>query len=306
MGLDALDDAGVVRLRDDLAVIHTVDFFTPIVDDPYTFGRIAATNALSDVYTMGGVPICAVNIVAFPVGDLPNEVLGAILNGSIEVLHAAGAHLVGGHSVQDRELKYGLAVIGTVHPDRIIRTLGARPGQRLVLTKPLGTGIINTALKGGAASPAAIGQAVAVMTTLNRGGAEAMLTHGAAACTDVTGFGLIGHALNMLADNAVGLDLDAAAVPFIAAAREYAEMGLLPAGLHRNRTHYAPRVSMAPAIQTWMQDVLYDPQTSGGLLIAVDADRADKLTADLRGRGLNGSAVIGTFTQDHPGKITVK
>ncbi len=234
VGLERADDAGVYKLRDDLAIIQTVDFFTPIVDDPLLFGRIAAANALSDVYAMGGEPICAMNIACFPVREMDIAVLHEILKGGLEKLREAGVVLAGGHTVEDPELKYGLSITGIVHPERVLTNRGAQPGDQLILTKPLGTGLINTAIKGELASESAIEKAVSAMTTLNRQAAELMAGAPVHACTDVTGFGLLGHACEMVEDTPVGLVINAHAVPVFPEALEYCEMGLLPAGLARN------------------------------------------------------------------------
>ncbi len=286
MGRGTADDAGVLRVRDDLALIQTVDFFTPIVDDPRTFGRIAATNALSDVYAMGGTPRTAMNIVCFPRKTLPLDVLREVLIGGHEVVVEAGALLVGGHSVEDPELKYGLSVTGLIHPDRVVTNAGARPGDRLVLTKPLGTGVISTAVKGGLAPPQVEAEATRWMATLNRDAAEAMQAVGVHACTDVTGFGLLGHALELADASGVQVELSAARVPLIPGVAELAAMGLIPGGSHRNRKYCERAVTVDDGVDPLIVDLLADAQTSGGLLIAVPAERAAALHDALEHRGV--------------------
>jgi selenide,water dikinase len=286
VGRDTADDAAVYRIRPDLALIQTVDFFTPIVDDPRTFGRIAAANALSDVYAMGGVPLLAMNIVCFPRKRLPLEVLREVLRGGQEVVDEAGALLVGGHSVEDPELKYGLSVTGSVHPDRVVTNAGARPGDRLVLTKPIGTGVIATAVKAGVAPAGVEAEAVRWMITLNRSASEAMQEVGVRACTDVTGFGLLGHALEMARASGVALEIDGAAVPLIGGVRELAAMGMLPAGSFANRAFCAAEVDVGAGVDPLLVDLLADAQTAGGLLIAVAAERAAALHAALARRGV--------------------
>jgi selenide,water dikinase len=278
------DDAGVIRVRDDLALIQTVDFFTPIVDDPRTFGRIAAANSLSDVYAMGGTPLTAMNIVCFPRRSLPLEVLRDVLLGGLDVIHLAGALLVGGHSVEDPELKYGLSVTGIVHPDRVITNAGARPGDRLILTKPLGTGVLATAIKGGMAAPEAVAEAVGWMTTLNRDAAEAMQEVGVHACTDITGFGLLGHALEMARASRVTIELRASLIPLIPGAWDLASMGMIPAGSFDNRKFCEQAVTVSNGVDPLLVDLLADAQTSGGLLIAVAGDCAEALHAALERR----------------------
>ena len=291
VGFSTADDAGVFRIGDHQALIQTVDFFTPIVDDPVAYGRIAAANALSDVYAMGGEPLTCLNIVAYPChGDL--NVLRDILRGGAEKINEAGAVLVGGHTVQDDEPKYGLSVTGLIDPDRLITNAGARPGDRLILTKPLGTGMIATAIKGGLAEPEAVAAAVRWMETLNREASYAMVQVGARAATDITGFGLVGHALEMAEASGVTLCIEAAAVPLLPSARETAEQGLIPAGAHRNREHALLRASIAGGK---LEELLFcGPETSGGLLIAVPPDRAEELLSAIRrATGGEAAAIIG-------------
>jgi len=294
-------DAGVYRLSDDCALVQSVDFFTPIVDDPATFGRIAAANALSDLYAMGAKPLTALNLVGFP-SCLEREVLVAILRGGAEKLAEAGAVLVGGHTVEDDEPKYGLAVTGLVDPARLVSTVGARPGDRLILTKPLGTGILATALKGEVIAEAQMAEAILGMETLNRAASEAMLEVGVHACTDITGFGLLGHALEMAEASGVGLVIETGSLHIYPLVLEMAAMGLVPAGSYYNREHYLPRVVSREQLQPELVDILADPQTSGGLLMAVSPDHHDALHAALQSRGVTGWT-IGAVTGEHPGML---
>ncbi len=267
VGTETGDDAAVYRLSDDQALVATVDFFTPIVDDPYDWGRIAAANALSDVYAMGARPILALNVAAWPVDDLPLQMLGDVLRGGSDVAAAAGIPIVGGHSITDPEPKYGMVALGLVHPDRIVRNTGVTPGASLVLTKPLGLGMISTAIKQGKASEAQIAEAVDVMTTLNRDAADAMLEAGTQAATDVTGFGLIGHLHKMLAASGVDAEIDAGSVAFIEGSVELARAGIAAGGTRRNHAFVDPRTDWG-SLPEPDQLALADAQTSGGLLIA--------------------------------------
>ncbi len=304
--MEQAEDAGVYKLRDDLAIVQTVDFFTPIVDDPYEFGRIAAANSLSDVYAMGGRPLTALNIVCFPRNAMDISVLREVLRGGLDKMHEAGVILVGGHTVEDPELKYGISVTGTVHPDKVIHNHGAKAGDRLILTKPLGTGIISTAIKGGSASGEAIEKIVDSMTALNRKASELMQEAGTNACTDITGFGLLGHACEMIQDSDVGMIIDSAAVPFFPEAKELAEEGMIPGGLHRNRDFRKDMVDIDSKVPQYLQDILFDPQTSGGLLIAVPEKKAPKLLEKLHKEGVNDAAIIGEVAADNKGRIIVK
>jgi selenide,water dikinase len=296
-------DAGVYRLSDDCALVQSVDFFTPIVDDPATFGRIAAANALSDLYAMGAKPLTALNLVGFP-SCLEHEVLVAILKGGAEKLAEAGAVLVGGHTVEDDEPKYGLAVTGLVDPARLVSTVGARPGDQLILTKPLGTGILATALKGEVLDEAQMGEAIRGMEMLNRAASEAMLEVGVHACTDITGFGLLGHSLEMAEASRVGMVIEAGALHVYPLVLDMAAIGLVPVGSYHNREHYLPRVVNRETLPPELVDILADPQTSGGLLIAVSPERHDALHAALRTRGVTGWTV-GRVTDAHPGMLQV-
>ncbi len=293
------------KLTDDLAIVQTLDFFTPIVDDPYSFGQVAAANALSDVYAMGGQPLTAMNIVCFPIKTMDISVLQEILAGGLAKVHEAGAILVGGHTVEDDELKYGLSITGVIHPDKVVLNTGARTGDKLILTKPLGTGIIGTAVKGGVASADAEAKIVKSMTTLNQKAAELMQEIGVHAGTDVTGFGLLGHAGEMINGSDVGMVIHSAAVPFFPEAREYAEKGMIPGGLHRNRDFRSGMVSMAKTVPDYMSDILFDPQTSGGLLISVAPEKARSLLERMHQEGIPEAALVGEVVAEPKGKIIV-
>ena len=296
VGTETSDDAGVFRLREDLAIVNTVDFFTPIVDDPYTFGQIAAANALSDVYAMGGEPRTALNIVGFPKGTLDLDVLTEIMRGGSERVRAAGAVLIGGHSVIDDELKYGLAVTGVVHPDRVVRNIGVRPDDALVLTKALGTGIIATGLKRRKASPASVRAAVASMVALNDTASAIMRTFPVHACSDVTGFGLLGHAFEMASGSSVTIVLDARTLPLLPGARRLARLGCITGGCKRNRAYLKDKASIDRSVRDDLAEIALDPQTSGGLLIALPAGRAAALVDQLRSSGIDAATLVGRAT----------
>ncbi|MDQ6701390.1 MAG: selenide, water dikinase SelD, partial [Acidobacteriota bacterium] len=282
IGFDTADDAGVYRLTDDLALVQTVDFFTPIVDDPFTFGAIAAANSLSDVYAMGGKPITALSILAYPAqGDLDD--LEAILKGGASKIHEAGCVIAGGHSITDDEVKFGYAVTGTVHPQRIKANSGARAGDVLVFTKLLGTGIIATAAKRGIAREADVDGAIASMLTLNLAACETMLRFDVHGCTDVTGFGLLGHAREMAVGSGVTLEIEAERVQFLPGAMDYARLGAIPGGLKNNRDFASCDVRIVKEIPVELENLLYDPQTSGGLLISLPERDAASLERDLPG-----------------------
>ena len=292
MGLDTPDDAGVYRLAPDLAMVQTVDFFTPIVDDPYDWGRIAAANALSDVYAMGGRPVTALNLVGWP-RSLDFELLGRVLQGGQAVCEVAEVSVIGGHSIDDTEPKFGLAVTGVVHPDRIVSTYGAPPGSDLVLTKPLGMGIISSGIKNGRVSDATIDEAIAIMTALNRAASEVMLDHGVRHATDVTGFGLVGHLLEMVSEN-LSARLEWPELPVLEEALALAGEGVLPGGTKRNAEAGEGRVS-APGLDEAERWLLFDAQTSGGLLMAVPPERTDDVLADLHGKGVEHARRIGSL-----------
>jgi selenide,water dikinase len=306
VGMDRIEDAGIFKLTEDLAIVQTLDFFTPVVDDPYTFGQVAATNSLSDVYAMGGRPLTALNIVCFPVQTMDISVLQEVLRGGLDKMREAEVVLVGGHSVDDQEIKYGLSVTGTVHPQKYLTKEGSKPGNKLILTKPLGTGIINTAVKAEMASPEAARETIESMTTLNRKASEVMLEVGVDACTDVTGFGLMGHACEMIEDTAMGMLISAAKVPVFRDTLEMAEIGMVPGGLYRNRDFRKPWVHIAKEVDQFLADVLFDPQTSGGLLISVAPDKADLLLQKLHQSGVSRAAVIGEIISEPAGKILVQ
>jgi len=303
--LEKADDAGVYKLTDDLAIVQTVDFFTPIVDDPYTFGQIAVANALSDVYAMGGKPLTALNIVCFPSKTLDISVLRDILRGGIDKMREAGVVLVGGHSVDDPELKYGLSVTGTVHPNRVLTKGGARPGDKLLLTKPIGTGIISTAVKGGMASDQVIKAVAQSMAALNKTASEVMLQVGVNACTDITGFGLLGHACEMIQDSHIGLRIHSASVPIFPETIEFARMGMIPGGTYRNKEFRSKMVDSA-GIADVMLDILFDPQTSGGLFVSVSADKASLLLARLKEAGVIDAAIVGEVVSHPKQRIVVE
>ena len=305
VGYAGADDAGVYRLSDETALVLTTDFFTPIVDDPFDFGRVAAANSLSDVYAMGGQPLVALNIACFPEGAVAPEILGEILRGGVEMAREAGVAIVGGHTVNDAELKYGLAVVGTVHPDRVVTNAGARPGDALVLTKPLGTGALATALKREQISSEAIARLTAVMTQLNREAAERMLERGVHAATDITGYGLLGHAQEMAAASGVTLCIDAARVPAIEDALEAIAAGHVPGGAHTNREFLAPHVRVTGAVDHAPLGLLYDPQTAGGLLIALPPADAKKLEKDLRANHPQ-VAIVGDCTARGESSVVVR
>jgi selenide, water dikinase len=305
VGLDRADDAGVYRVSDELALIQTVDFFTPIVDDPYSFGQIAAANALSDVYAMGGTPKTAMNLVGFPVGKLDLSVLKSILKGGCDKLAEAGVALIGGHSIEDPELKYGLSVTGFVHPNRILTNGNLRPEDRLVLTKPLGTGIVSTAIKAGLADTGLVEKVTRQMACLNAAAASVLPRFEVHACTDVTGFGLLGHLCEMLQERSLSCRIRSAQVPVMAEALEFAAMGLIPAGAYRNRQFRESMVEFADSVERRLQDVLVDPQTSGGLLIGVSPGQAAALVGALRAAGVDDAVEIGEIMADATERIWV-
>ena len=279
VGLGSLcDDAAVYKITDELALIATLDFFTPVVDDPYQYGAIAAANALSDVYAMGGQVALALNISCLS-ECLPPEIIAEILRGGADKVAEAGGVIAGGHSVDDKEPKYGLVALGFVHPDRVLTKAGARPGDALVLTKPLGVGIITTALKGDQAKPKHVDAAVESMLKLNRAAAELLQAGGCRACTDVTGFALLGHSYEMAERSKVQLRIHADKLPFLPGAEQYADQWLFPAGTAHNQNAYRDHVRFAPGVTEELQQLLYTPETSGGLLAAVAPDRLDELTA---------------------------
>lgn len=292
------------QLSDDLALVQTVDFFTPTVDDPYTFGQIAATNAINDIYAMGAKPLTAMNIVCFPIKTMDKSVLRDVLRGGLDKMREAGVLLVGGHSVEDNEIKYGLSVTGTIHPRRVLMNRGARPGDQLILTKPLGTGIISTALKADAVSDAVLAKSIACMTELNKKAAEIMIAAGDIhSCTDITGFGFLGHASETIEGSDVGLRITAQSIPIIEGVKELLEEGFAPGGLTRNRNYRLAQVEKARSCPDWIFDVCFDPQTAGGLFFSLPAAKAQTLLEALREAGINDAAIVGDVTDAHPGKI---
>lgn len=306
IGPTTADDAAVYKVNDELAIVATVDFFTPVVDDPRTFGRIAATNSLSDVYAMGGRPVFALNLVAFPSKLLPMSVLGEILAGGNDVAQEAGVSLVGGHTIEDQEPKYGMCVIGFVRPNEVWPNAAGRPGDALVLTKAIGTGIITTAMKEDAAPREAVDAAIRAMTTLNRRAAEIAKEVGEIhACTDVTGFGLLGHLREMVQGAKLSARVYAEKVPLLPGARELAEADYAPGGTERNLAHVAPVVEWEGAIDQAMRLVLADAQTAGGLLLALPQEKAEVLVSRLRDEGLHDATIIGELTSGQPGRIVV-
>jgi selenide,water dikinase len=301
------DDAAVYQLTPDRAIVATVDFFTPIVDDAYDFGRIAAANAFSDVYAMGATPLLALNLVGWPRDTLPYELLGDVLRGGADIAREAGAFVLGGHSIDDPEPKYGMVAIGEVHPNRVVTLARARAGDALVLTKPIGTGVLTTALKRDLATAADLAPAVTSMTTLNAGAARAMRATGGGvhAATDVTGFGLLGHLHNMLNASGLAAEIDAAAVPLLPMAMDLTERGAVPGGTQRNVEALSPHVKFGSQVPEPLRVLLCDAQTSGGLLIACDPDRVNTLLGALGREATPAAARIGRLARGTPGAITV-
>ncbi len=305
VGIDTSDDAGVYKLSDELALVQTVDFFTPIVDDPYSFGQVAAANAISDIYAMGGKPLTALNIVAFPIKTLDKSVLADILRGAGDKMKEAGITLVGGHSIDDNEPKFGLAVTGTIHPDKVRTNAGAKPGDRLILTKPIGVGILTTSIKKDKLSPEEVSRVTEVMAALNKTAAETMEPYDVHACTDVTGFGLMGHALEMAKGSGVGIRINSADVPVLPRVRELAEAGFVPGGTKNNFAHVRDSIRFADSLDEIGQWILCDAVTSGGLLIAVAGNQAEELLGRLKQAGVE-AGIIGETTDEHPGVIVVR
>jgi selenide,water dikinase len=305
VGLEHAEDAGVYKLREDLAIVLSLDFFTPIVDDPYTFGQVAAANSLSDIYAMGGTPIVAMNIICFPIKTMDISILQDVLRGGLDKMREAEVLLVGGHSVEDNELKYGLSVTGTIHPQKVITNKGARAGDKLILTKPLGTGIINTALKAGMADERSVAGSIECMTALNRKASELMAEVEVHACTDVTGFGLLGHACEMIEGEEVGMAIYPSEVPILRGTEEYVKMGLVPGGTIRNRDFRLSMIERVAEITDEKLLILFDAQTSGGLLISVPGPQAPTLLEKLHQGGINDAAIIGEVVEQPKGKISI-
>ena len=297
------DDAGVYKLTDDLAIVETVDLIAAVADDPYIFGSVAAANGISDIYAKGGKPITAMNIVAFPSDTMDTAILGQILRGALDKLTEAGVALVGGHSVRNDEVRFGVAVTGVIHPDKIITKNGARAGDELILTKPLGTGILNTTLKAGMLPTEVRDRAAMQMSALNDRASQAMVNIGAHACTDITGFGLLGHLAEVAETSGLSAEIDSKNVPMIPEAIQFAHMGLIPEGMYTNWEFRAPMVD-APGIDEDTMAVLYDPQTSGGLLIIVDPAKTEAMMAELKKLGVD-AWHIGRMTDAQPTRLKV-
>jgi selenide,water dikinase len=306
VGLDTSDDAGVYKLTDDLAIVQTVDYFTPIVDDPYMFGAVAAANALSDVYAMGGKPLTVLNIVGFPVSKLDKKILAEILRGGADKVREAGAVIAGGHSIDDSDPKFGMAVTGIVHPEKVWTNAGACPGDKLILTKPIGVGIVTTAIKRGKATPEAIEQVENVMATLNKTASETAQNFTVHACTDITGFGLLGHAAEMARGACVGIEIDARAVPMLPDAYALATQNIIPGGSLRNYEWLADDVQYADSVDELTRKILCDAVTSGGLLLSVPAEEAEELVNALKKNGVEAAVIIGEVVESHPKKIVVR
>ena len=304
VGYDKSDDASVYVVSDDTAIVQTTDFFPPIVDDPFLYGQIAATNALSDVYAMGGAPKLALNIMCLA-DSMDDETVREILRGGYDKAYEAGAIITGGHTIHGAEPIYGLAVTGFVHPKRVLTNSGAKPGDVLILTKPLGVGILTTAAKADLVKPETMNAIYKQMAALNKTARDIMLRFDVHSCTDVTGFSLMGHSCEMAEASGVTLRIDADAVPMLDGAREMARMGMLPAGAYRNRDFFGPRVQMGPDVPLDLADVLFDPQTSGGLLVSVDASQADALVSRLRDEDLP-AAVIGQVAERGQKSVEVR
>jgi len=305
-GLEHAEDAGVYKLSADLALVQTVDFFTPTVDDPFTFGQIAAVNALNDIYAMGAKPLTAMNIVCFPIKTMDKSVLKQVLLGGLDKMREADVLLIGGHSVEDNEIKYGLSVTGVIHPDKVLFNRGAKAGDSLVLTKPLGTGIISTAIKAQDASSELVMKAISSMTQLNKKTSEMMIATGDIhACTDITGFGFLGHACEMIEGSDVGININSAAVPVFEGVRELMETGFVPGGLYRNKNFRISQIEAAKTCPAWILDILFDPQTAGGLFFSLPRKQAQNLVEKMRHSGIAAAAVVGEVVADHPGKIFI-
>ena len=304
--MEKADDAGVYKISEELAIIQTVDFFTPIVDNPYWFGQIAAANALSDVYAMGGVPKTAMNLVGFPLKQMDISILRQIIQGGLDKLKEADVVLLGGHSVEDSEMKYGLSVTGFIHPQKVVTKKNLKVGDRLVLTKPLGTGVINTAIKRGIASEAITKNITRMMAALNRTAAEVMKQFSVHACTDITGFGLLGHLAEMVDDSGMALRLDSSQIPILPEAIEYAKMGMMPGGTFKNKEFRLGMIEFSSGVDPLIQDILFDPQTSGGLMICVKREQADALVSKLTDEGVAAAKIVGEVISAPNEKIYVE
>lgn len=305
VGLETPDDAGVYQISEDIALIQTLDFLTPVTDDPFEFGQIAAANSLSDIYAMGGTPLTVMNIVCFPSCDLPESALTQTLKGGVEKINEACATLVGGHSVDDDEFKYGLSVTGLIHPGKILTNAGAQIGDAIVLTKSIGTGVLSTAVKAKLVSDPEILEGVRVMAQLNKGAAEVMGAFEVHACTDVTGFGLAGHLLEMAKGSEKCITLDTQKVKLIGRVYEFASMGLLPAGAHKNRKFFESAVEIEPSVNRSLSDLMFDPQTSGGLLISMKKEDAPNCVETLNYQGISASIVAEVTGDSNAGQLRI-
>ena len=303
VGLDTSDDAGVFQISHDFALVQTLDFFSPMTDDPYMFGQIAAANSLSDVYAMGGTPLTALNIVCYATCIEP-EVMGEVMRGGAEKCREAGVVVLGGHTVENQDVKYGLSVTGVVHPKQIISNAGARATDKLILTKPLGSGIIFTASKAGLAADSHVAIALQQMSLLNNKSAQILKGFGVLGGTDITGFGLLGHCMELARASGVELELWASQMPLLPGVTQYASMGLIPAGAYRNAEHFGGGVEFADSVEETLKDILYDPQTSGGLLFAIPAERATEALQQLREAGVD-ACCVGECKSGRAGKIRV-
>ena len=306
VGPKTFDDAGVYKLNSKLALVQTLDFFTPIVDDPYDYGQIAAANALSDVYAMGGRPLTAMNILAFPMREVESAVISEILRGSAEKVHEAGAVVVGGHTLQDTEIKFGLSVTGLINPEKVITNAGARPGDVLVLTKPLGGGLIISAYKAGEASGEEVEAMTTAMKSLNAVASEVMQEAGVNACTDITGFGLLGHGLEMALASRVTLSFRAGKFPLMNGALRHAQSGLMPAASVQNKHYVSPNVRLEGKISDDLLDILYGAETSGGLLVSLSREKAETLLKNLHSRGVEEATVVGEVIERQDVCLVVK
>jgi selenide, water dikinase len=298
-GVKGSEDAGVYKIAEDLAIVQTIDFFTPIVDDPFVFGKVAAANSLSDVYAMGGRPITAMNVVCFPTSKLGVKVLGRILAGGLDILKEAGVALVGGHSVEDAEPKYGLSVTGLVNPNQIMTNSGLKPGDRLILTKGLGTGVIATAGKAQAAAEISMNAMISSMCFLNKTASEIGVRFGVRACTDITGFGLAGHLVEMARAGKCRIRINAGAAPRISGALEAVRMGMIPGGAYSNRKFFSSWITLDPEVPTELADLAFDPQTSGGLILGIKPEKAAELVSALREAGVESATEIGEVLGEH-------
>lgn len=305
VGMDMNDDAGVYRLTDKVALIQTIDFITPIVDDPFTYGQIAACNSLSDIYAMGGSPLTALNVVCFPTKKFSLDRLSDILRGGLSVIQQAGAQLLGGHSVEDNEMKYGLSVTGIVHPDKVLKNNGLKAGDAIILTKALGTGIVATAVKAGSAEDEILKPFVASMATLNDRASHVMLGYNVHACTDVTGFGLVGHLREMLGNDPLEIVIASKELPLLPGALQKASLGLIPGGMYRNRDFVGDLCTVGEGVPAELADILFDPQTSGGLLIGLPEADAPDLLSEIHAQGISEASIVARVRDSLSQKITV-